>query len=122
MTIPEAAMGTDPLDALGLGIDTTENTNHADFSTRGEPPKKRKAAQQSGPMDPTEVALRIVEDCKLESLKNSVCLSCARRVMVQGEGQTVTLFCSALHRDLELSVSLCSSWTEQKSTPDGLDF
>ncbi len=66
-----------------------------------------------GILSPFAIAMLIVRDCGLDAdLDKSVCLSCASRVLVQDSGNRATLYCKALHRDLETCITRCTHFTE----------
>lgn len=59
-----------------------------------------------------EVTARIVEACGLQhSLAGSRCLSCATSVLAQDANRRATLYCSALFRDLEVSITDCTAYS-----------
>ena len=61
---------------------------------------------------------KIVKDCGLaDTLGQSVCLSCASRVLAMDSKKRATLYCSALFRDLEVSIEECTAYTPEDSTP-----
>lgn len=107
----------DPLADLELAEDLSSSGSF----TPGDPlPMPKSARGQNALMDATEVAMTILEDCALTALSGSVCMSCARRVLVQAEGKEVTLYCSALYRDLEVSVTRCTAYEVQRPGHDSL--
>ncbi len=57
-----------------------------------------------------ETGMTILDDCSLVSLQDSCCLSCTKSTIVQSKSKVVVLYCSALHRDLELAIERCTSW------------
>lgn len=60
---------------------------------------------------------RIVKDCGLaDTLGQSVCLHCASRVLAMDSKKHATLYCSALFRDLEVSIAECTAYTPEDST------
>lgn len=93
---------------MGINVAATETTK-----TEQKPKQPKKPQNDpSGVLSQSEVARLIVDDCKLaERLGPSVCLTCSNRVMAQ-HGQTVTLYCKALYRDLETCISRCTHFIQ----------
>lgn len=60
---------------------------------------------------PGAVAQLIVAECELaDEFGQSACLACQHRVMSQSKENEVTLFCRALFRDLQISITRCTAY------------
>ncbi len=65
----------------------------------------------SDTLKPGAVAQLIVAESELaKELGQSACLSCQHRVMSQSIENEVTLFCRALFRDLQISITRCTAY------------
>lgn len=53
----------------------------------------------------------IIRECALvDALAHSVCLLCATRVLAMDSQKRVTLYCSALFRDIETEITACTAF------------
>ena len=54
---------------------------------------------------------------RAQSFRESVCLSCAHRIMSETPDRLPTVFCLLLNRDLPAGVTSCNNWADDDSTP-----